>query len=105
MIKTNVFTVYGYDKINYREIGTLLGVFLKEQDAKIAAQYQGYSGSNGTVVERQAVIDEDYVYLIDSQHPNPIRANINLKNEFSEKKKAALAKLSVEDLTVLGFKD
>jgi hypothetical protein len=102
---SNIFKIYaahgdsGFDRGG---LGPIIGFFSSRIDAEKFAKGKGYYGSNGTVRERFAIIQDDQVYLLDREDPIDLDRKKELKTE--ELKNQALSKLTEEERKALNLK-
>lgn len=82
-----------------------IGIFRTEQAAKDAAAKRGFWGGPGDVQLRKAVwFSDDQVYMLDHKAPFALALGLDLIKTKEERRKAALAKLTDEEIEILGIK-
>lgn len=83
----------------------LLGIFTDEEHAKEAAHMKGWYGGDGNVEKRKALLLSDgQALLLDRKVYYPVTLDANLPQEREVKFQAALAKLTPEEIDLLGIK-
>jgi len=99
-----VWTAHTSDDDRGRD-SELIGVYPAEGLAKEAARKRGFYGSDGNVAERTAIwVNGEHLYLLDRTTPYPVGMGIDLIRAKAAKKTAALAKLTEEEINLLGLK-
>ena len=104
--KMKVETVYAvYTVVGSRgSIGELVGVFSDTVKADRNAQGIGWHGSKGAVRERKGIIvDYGEIHLLDNDHPERIRLDVNQLERKENLRDRALSKLTYEEQCALGL--
>jgi hypothetical protein len=83
-------------------IGSLIGLYRTEQDAKIGADRKGWYGSDGRVVMKHAIEDGLDLYLLEGFLPVCYTDVTEQREEIRKRKlEAALAKLTPEEIALI----
>lgn len=83
----------------------LLGIFSTEEAAKGAASKKGWYGGDGNVEKRKGLLVGDgEALLIDRVIHYPVSLDTNLVQQRAAKLSDALAKLTAEEIDLLGIK-
>ncbi|QXV71812.1 hypothetical protein psageK4_158 [Pseudomonas phage psageK4] len=83
-------------------IGTMIGVYRTEDDAKVAAHKKGWYGSDGRVMMKHAVEDGLDLYVLEGFLPLCYTDVTELREaQRKAKLEAALAKLTPEEIALI----
>lgn len=83
--------------------GGIVGLALTTAFAEEIAKGKGSWGGLGSITEQSAIVaDAGEVFLLERREPYPV--NVDLPKERERKRQAALAKLTEEDMKLLGIK-
>lgn len=100
----DVWAAYETDD-EWGRVSRLIGIFRTEQAAKDAAAKRGSYGGPGDVQLRKAVwFADDQVYMLDHKVPFALALGLDLIKTKEMRRKAALDKLTDEELELLGLK-
>jgi len=103
-IKAKIEVVYAaHGDGGERSDGPIIGVYARKSDAVAKAKGRGWYG-DGAITERKAIIiSPTEAYLLDSSYDEVLDLDGNRERIRKETKKRALAKLSSDEIDVLGI--
>lgn len=86
----------------YGRLGKLVSVCRNKADAELESIGKGWYGSTGRIMAKNAIIHEDYIYVVETNTPMQFKDVEEIREkQKTEKLNKALGKLSEEELQLI----
>lgn len=86
----------------YGRLGKVVSVCRNKADAELESIGKGWYGSAGRIMEKNAIIHEDYIYVMETTTPMQFKDVEEIREkQKAEKLNKALGKLSEEELQLI----